>query len=58
VLRLGRYHTMRGPGLFWVVPFIDTSDRQWNKQERRFGLQWAPSSEGQKAEGKGQGAKG
>ena len=24
VLRLGRYHAMRGPGLFWVVPFIDT----------------------------------
>lgn len=24
ILRLGRYHGMRGPGLFWVVPFIDT----------------------------------
>ena len=24
VLRLGRYIGMRGPGLFWVVPFIDT----------------------------------
>jgi regulator of protease activity HflC (stomatin/prohibitin superfamily) len=23
VLRLGRYHSMQGPGLFWVVPFID-----------------------------------
>jgi regulator of protease activity HflC (stomatin/prohibitin superfamily) len=23
VLRLGRYHGMRGPGLFWVVPFLD-----------------------------------
>ena len=23
VLRLGRYHAMRGPGLFWVVPFFD-----------------------------------
>jgi hypothetical protein len=23
VLRLGRYHAMRGPGLFWVMPFID-----------------------------------
>jgi hypothetical protein len=23
VLRLGRYREMRGPGLFWVVPFID-----------------------------------
>lgn len=23
VLRLGRFHAMRGPGLFWVVPFID-----------------------------------
>jgi regulator of protease activity HflC (stomatin/prohibitin superfamily) len=24
VLRLGRYHAMQGPGLFWIVPFIDT----------------------------------
>jgi regulator of protease activity HflC (stomatin/prohibitin superfamily) len=24
VLRLGRFHAMRGPGLFWVMPFIDT----------------------------------
>jgi regulator of protease activity HflC (stomatin/prohibitin superfamily) len=24
VLRLGRFHSMRGPGLFWIVPFIDT----------------------------------
>jgi regulator of protease activity HflC (stomatin/prohibitin superfamily) len=24
VLRLGRFHAMRGPGLFWIVPFIDT----------------------------------
>ena len=23
VLRLGRYQGMRGPGLFWVIPFID-----------------------------------
>jgi regulator of protease activity HflC (stomatin/prohibitin superfamily) len=23
VLRLGRYQAMRGPGLFWVVPFVD-----------------------------------
>jgi len=23
VLRLGRYQGMRGPGLFWVVPFVD-----------------------------------
>jgi regulator of protease activity HflC (stomatin/prohibitin superfamily) len=23
VLRLGRYQAMRGPGLFWVIPFID-----------------------------------
>jgi regulator of protease activity HflC (stomatin/prohibitin superfamily) len=23
VLRLGRYHGLRGPGLFWIVPFID-----------------------------------
>jgi len=24
VLRLGRYKTMEGPGLFWIVPFVDT----------------------------------
>jgi regulator of protease activity HflC (stomatin/prohibitin superfamily) len=24
VLRLGRYHAMQGPGLFWIVPFVDT----------------------------------
>jgi regulator of protease activity HflC (stomatin/prohibitin superfamily) len=24
VLRLGRYHAMQGPGLFWIVPFMDT----------------------------------
>jgi regulator of protease activity HflC (stomatin/prohibitin superfamily) len=24
VLRLGRYQAMRGPGLFWVVPFVDS----------------------------------
>ena len=24
ILRLGKYHTMQGPGLFWIVPFIDT----------------------------------
>jgi regulator of protease activity HflC (stomatin/prohibitin superfamily) len=24
VLRLGRYQGLRGPGLFWIVPFIDT----------------------------------
>jgi regulator of protease activity HflC (stomatin/prohibitin superfamily) len=24
VLRLGKYQGLRGPGLFWVVPFIDT----------------------------------
>jgi regulator of protease activity HflC (stomatin/prohibitin superfamily) len=24
VLRLGRFVGLRGPGLFWVVPFIDT----------------------------------
>src|SRR5262245_22998900 len=23
VLRLGRFHAMRGPGLFWIVPFVD-----------------------------------
>ncbi|HET9833990.1 MAG TPA: slipin family protein [Vicinamibacterales bacterium] len=24
VLRLGKFHAMQGPGLFWIVPFIDT----------------------------------
>ncbi|HEV8217595.1 MAG TPA: slipin family protein [Gemmatimonadaceae bacterium] len=24
VLRLGKYQGLRGPGLFWIVPFIDT----------------------------------
>ena len=24
VLRLGRFQAMEGPGLFWIVPFIDT----------------------------------
>ncbi|MBZ5497383.1 MAG: slipin family protein [Acidobacteriia bacterium] len=24
VLRLGKYHLRQGPGLFWIVPFIDT----------------------------------
>ena len=24
VLRLGRFVGLRGPGLFWIVPFIDT----------------------------------
>ena len=24
VLRLGRFTSLRGPGLFWIVPFIDT----------------------------------
>ena len=24
VLRLGRYQGMRGPGLFWIIPFVDT----------------------------------
>src|SRR5215510_14560577 len=23
ILRLGRYHAMKGPGLFWVMPFVD-----------------------------------
>jgi regulator of protease activity HflC (stomatin/prohibitin superfamily) len=23
VLRLGRFHSMEGPGLFWIVPFVD-----------------------------------
>src|SRR6186997_632801 len=24
ILRLGRFQAMRGPGLFWVMPFVDT----------------------------------
>src|SRR4051812_41192974 len=24
ILRLGKYHAMRGPGLFWIVPFVDS----------------------------------
>src|ERR1039457_906170 len=24
VLRLGKYIGMRGPGLFWIVPFVDS----------------------------------
>jgi regulator of protease activity HflC (stomatin/prohibitin superfamily) len=24
VLRLGKFHSMRGPGLFWIVPFVDS----------------------------------
>jgi regulator of protease activity HflC (stomatin/prohibitin superfamily) len=24
VLRLGKFHGMQGPGLFWIVPYIDT----------------------------------
>jgi regulator of protease activity HflC (stomatin/prohibitin superfamily) len=27
VLRLGRFVGLRGPGLFWIVPFIDTVSR-------------------------------
>ena len=27
VLRLGRYIGLRGPGLFWIVPFVDTVTR-------------------------------
>jgi SPFH domain / Band 7 family len=23
VLRLGRFHSMQGPGLFWIIPFVD-----------------------------------
>jgi len=25
VLRLGRFHAMRGPGLFWIIPFVDST---------------------------------
>ena len=24
VLRLGKFHTLRGPGLFWIIPIIDS----------------------------------
>src|SRR6476469_2696836 len=24
VLRLGKYRGLKGPGLFWIVPFVDT----------------------------------
>jgi regulator of protease activity HflC (stomatin/prohibitin superfamily) len=24
VLRLGKFHTLRGPGLFWIIPILDT----------------------------------
>lgn len=24
LLRLGKFHSLRGPGLFWIVPFVDT----------------------------------
>ena len=24
VLRLGKFHSLRGPGLFWIVPIVDT----------------------------------
>ncbi len=24
VLRLGKFHSMRGPGLFWIIPFFDS----------------------------------
>lgn len=24
LLRLGKFHSLRGPGLFWIIPFIDT----------------------------------
>ena len=27
VLRLGRYVGLRGPGLFWIMPFVDTVTR-------------------------------
>src|SRR5688572_32231199 len=27
VLRLGRYIGLQGPGLFWIIPFIDTVSR-------------------------------
>lgn len=27
VLRLGRFVGLRGPGLFWIVPFVDSVDR-------------------------------
>jgi regulator of protease activity HflC (stomatin/prohibitin superfamily) len=27
VLRMGRFHALRGPGLFWLVPFVDSVAR-------------------------------
>jgi regulator of protease activity HflC (stomatin/prohibitin superfamily) len=27
VLRLGRFHSLKGPGVFWLVPFVDTVAR-------------------------------
>jgi regulator of protease activity HflC (stomatin/prohibitin superfamily) len=27
VLRLGRFHALKGPGVFWLVPFVDTVAR-------------------------------
>ena len=27
VLRLGKFVGLRGPGLFWIIPFVDTSRR-------------------------------
>jgi uncharacterized membrane protein YqiK len=27
VLRLGRFHGLKGPGVFWLVPFVDTVTR-------------------------------
>lgn len=31
ILRLGKYHSMQGPGLFWLIPFIDDVT-QWIDQ--------------------------
>ena len=42
VLRLGRFVGLRGPGLFWIVPFIDTVPRLIDQRVVTTGF--APSS--------------
>jgi regulator of protease activity HflC (stomatin/prohibitin superfamily) len=41
VLRLGRFIGLRGPGLFWIVPFVDTVS-SWIDQ-RTITTSFAPS---------------
>src|ERR1044072_669217 len=35
VLRLGRYVGLRGPGLFWIIPFVDTISAWVDHANRR-----------------------